>query len=448
MGGANAGWRFRLRIDLGVVHPDRAGSYLCGIECDGARYHSSATARDRDKVRQAVLEGLGWRIIRVWSTDWFRNADAVVERVHKQLEELLQVDREARASEEAEMRSESETPDVDEGLALVDERALLETIEHPKETPKTEQLGERSPFGVAESPSVGSPAHRFAHGTPEILDGAGHDHDPLVSEPNSSLDPDRFFAADYSSALRGLILRVVETEGPLTLHRLAQRVAQEHGWQRTGKRIQERVDQHLGAVECHPEFDTTFVWAPGTHAQRVPFRGAEARSIRDVSRAEIASVIDDHAGNLAGAQDPILALSRLLDISRLSKGARAYLEECVRWGEQETVSLVRDSGQRHESARNSSGGLVSFESDAAYRDWLARNRDGYVVNVRQAFSSDYVVLHRATCPHVSGPREPGAFTERDYRKLCGETLADVLEAPLRCGRARGAFTKRCSHCSP
>ena len=449
------GWEVRtqvgvsgFRIDLGVVHPDRAGSYLCGIECDGARYHSSATARDRDKVRQAVLEGLGWTIIRVWSTDWFRNADAVVERVHKQLEELLQVDREARASEEAEMRSESETPDVDEGLALVDERALLETIEHPKQTPKTEQLGERSPFGVAESPSVGSPAHRFAHGTPEILDGAGHDRDPLVSEPDSSLDSDRFFEAGYSSTLRGLILRVVETEGPLTLHRLAQRVAQEHGWQRTGKRIQERVHRNLGTVECHGESDTMFVWAPGTHSQRVPFRGLEARSIRDVSRAEIASVIDDHAGNLAGAQDPILALSRLLDISRLSKGARAYLEECVRWREQETVSLVRDSGRRHESARNSSGGLVSFESDAAYRDWLARNRDGYVVNVRQTFSSDYVVLHRATCPHVSGPREPGAFTERDYRKLCGETLADVLEAPLRCGRARGAFTKRCSHCSP
>ena len=68
------------RIDLGVVHPDRAGSYLCGIECDGARYHSSATARDRDKIRQAVLEGLGWTIVRVWSTDWFRNAGAVIDR--------------------------------------------------------------------------------------------------------------------------------------------------------------------------------------------------------------------------------------------------------------------------------------------------------------------------------------------------------------------------------
>ena len=74
------GWEVRtqigvsgFRVDLGVVHPDAAGSHIAGVECDGAQYHSSATARDRDKVRQAVLEGLGWTILRVWSTDWFRD---------------------------------------------------------------------------------------------------------------------------------------------------------------------------------------------------------------------------------------------------------------------------------------------------------------------------------------------------------------------------------------
>ncbi|WP_372603310.1 DUF4011 domain-containing protein, partial [Actibacterium sp.] len=86
------GWELRpqigvsgFRIDLGVVHPDHAGVYLAGIECDGATYHGSATARDRDKVRQAVLENLGWTIFRVWSTDWFRNPKAVVDRIHQAL---------------------------------------------------------------------------------------------------------------------------------------------------------------------------------------------------------------------------------------------------------------------------------------------------------------------------------------------------------------------------
>ena len=124
-----------------------------------------------------------------------------------------------------------------------------------------------------------------------------------------------------------MILSIVEREGPMPLHRLARRVAQEHGWQRTGKRIQERVQKNLGRVERHPEFEATFLWAPGTHADRVLFRGLNGRSIRDVSRAEIASVIDANSEQLARAKDPMLPLSRLLGISRLSQDARAYLSD-------------------------------------------------------------------------------------------------------------------------
>ena len=59
-------------IDLGVKDSERLGRYLLGIECDGATYHSAQSARDRDRLRQQVLEGLGWRIHRIWSTDWFK----------------------------------------------------------------------------------------------------------------------------------------------------------------------------------------------------------------------------------------------------------------------------------------------------------------------------------------------------------------------------------------
>lgn len=109
------GWEIRtqigisgFRVDLGVVHPDRAGSYLAGVECDGARYHSSATARDRDKVRQAVLEGLGWTILRVWSTDWFANSNAIASRLHARLTELLREDRRARKTTEEESDGQAE----------------------------------------------------------------------------------------------------------------------------------------------------------------------------------------------------------------------------------------------------------------------------------------------------------------------------------------------------
>jgi len=69
------------KIDLAVTDPTAGGRYLLGVECDGATYHSSATARDRDRLRQAVLEGLGWRLCRIWSTDWLRNREKQVQRV-------------------------------------------------------------------------------------------------------------------------------------------------------------------------------------------------------------------------------------------------------------------------------------------------------------------------------------------------------------------------------
>ncbi len=63
------------RIDLAVRDPRSPATFLLGIECDGASYHSSRSARDRDILRQQVLESLGWTIYRIWSTDWFRDPE-------------------------------------------------------------------------------------------------------------------------------------------------------------------------------------------------------------------------------------------------------------------------------------------------------------------------------------------------------------------------------------
>ena len=64
-------------------------AYLLGIECDGATYHSSKSARDRDRIRQAVLEGLGWNIYRVWSTDWFKNPSRELKKLVDELKKLV-----------------------------------------------------------------------------------------------------------------------------------------------------------------------------------------------------------------------------------------------------------------------------------------------------------------------------------------------------------------------
>lgn len=84
----DAGWEVHpqvgcsgFRIDIGVVDQGAPGRYILGVECDGATYHSMASARDRDRLRQGVLEGLGWTLTRIWSTDWWTHREEAKARL-------------------------------------------------------------------------------------------------------------------------------------------------------------------------------------------------------------------------------------------------------------------------------------------------------------------------------------------------------------------------------
>jgi superfamily I DNA and/or RNA helicase len=74
------------RIDIGVVDPSKPGSFLLGVECDGATYHSASTARDRDRLRQYILENLGWRLHRIWSPNWVSRREAEITRLKQAIE--------------------------------------------------------------------------------------------------------------------------------------------------------------------------------------------------------------------------------------------------------------------------------------------------------------------------------------------------------------------------
>jgi very-short-patch-repair endonuclease/DNA polymerase III delta prime subunit len=71
------------RIDLAVIDPNNPSNFLVGIECDGATYHSSKSVRDRDRLRQNILEDRNWIIYRIWSTDWIKNKKTQVEKLSK-----------------------------------------------------------------------------------------------------------------------------------------------------------------------------------------------------------------------------------------------------------------------------------------------------------------------------------------------------------------------------
>lgn len=77
-------------IDLAVRDPQRPDYYLLGIECDGATYHSAKSARDRDRLRQEILEQMGWNIYRIWSTDWFSDPDREMGKLLRHIQNLIQ----------------------------------------------------------------------------------------------------------------------------------------------------------------------------------------------------------------------------------------------------------------------------------------------------------------------------------------------------------------------
>jgi len=78
---------------MAVFHPHKPGVFLAGIECDGATYHSFKVARDRDRMRQRVLERLGWKILRIWSTDWWQDPTYEIDRIHNQLKDQLALEK-------------------------------------------------------------------------------------------------------------------------------------------------------------------------------------------------------------------------------------------------------------------------------------------------------------------------------------------------------------------
>ena len=288
---ARKGWQVHtqigasaFRIDLGVVHPDFPGRYLAGVECDGATYHSSATARDRDKLREQVLRGLGWEILRIWSTDWWVNPGGTLERIHLALTQLLENDRsreQPQQQQQQQQQQQSETdqlaqqanrlPVANEGV-LADPAATATAIATATATATATEAGPAAGIAdakvggsatepkdtetlyacrVALAPSQGQEQQRHPvaarPGSIAGADGAFQSVQPEQAADampaNLVLSAEQFHLPVYDAVLQRLIDWVVAQQSPMSGTDLARRIARMHGFQRTGSRIQERVEQ-------------------------------------------------------------------------------------------------------------------------------------------------------------------------------------------------------------
>ena len=109
------------RIDMAVKAPVLSGKFVLGIECDGATYHSSRTARERDRLRQEMLESMGWRIYRIWSTDWIKDPKSEEDKLVAAVEESLR-------------RTQNKSTTQAESSQFINDMVIEEIIEQPADS--------------------------------------------------------------------------------------------------------------------------------------------------------------------------------------------------------------------------------------------------------------------------------------------------------------------------
>jgi hypothetical protein len=249
------------------------------VECDGATYHRSATARDRDKLREQVLCRLGWDILRVWSTDWWIDRSGALDKLHSALTALLEASR-ARAAT----------------APLADDGTVSHTVEARASTTYV----------------ISTPASVVA-----------------------ALAPERFYNADYDDTLVAMIEHVIAVEGPIRDDVLAKRIARAHAFQRTGNRIRRRIEALAAQrFETTREGDAQFFWpehvSPESWAAfRMATSAAEARSVEEISVYELAVLARDIIKAHANVKDPAPAMAQALGLNRLNAGTRKRLEEAI-----------------------------------------------------------------------------------------------------------------------
>ncbi|TYO99684.1 uncharacterized protein DUF559 [Geothermobacter ehrlichii] len=137
-------------LDLAVKDPGMPGRFLMGIECDGATYHSAKSTRDRDRLRQEILESLGWKITRIWSTDWFKNPQAVLVPIVRQLEELKTP---VAASEDLEVNEQFEAQE-EKPVEVFSEESVSETAHEEEKDLKNRLLEFNRTVIEKENPNI------------------------------------------------------------------------------------------------------------------------------------------------------------------------------------------------------------------------------------------------------------------------------------------------------
>ncbi|MDH1335577.1 DUF3320 domain-containing protein [Comamonas thiooxydans] len=272
-------------IDLAVVDPEQPGRYLLGIECDGMSYHHSRSARDRDRLRQSVLESQGWTLLRIWGCDWFRQPRAQTERV-------------LAAVEAARQRKQAEP--VQPVMATHQSQTATEVIERAA----------RSDAGSAETESAAGP------------------DDSLYQEARFAV-PAGELHSQSTAKLAQLMHQAVELEGPIHFDELVTRMRTLWGLQRAGSRVRDALEQARQSLLADEALaaEGEFLDLPGRAVRvrnRAEVGSANLRRIDCLPPAEIrAAIALALRSSLGGQREELpVAVARLLGLSAVTAPVR------------------------------------------------------------------------------------------------------------------------------
>jgi hypothetical protein len=322
------------RIDLGVVHPDFPGRYLAGVECDGAAYHRSATARDRDRLREMVLTDLGWRIRRIWSTEWWMDATTAMEKLHAHLTADLEADRASRTAPAAEPGIEVAAPTDDDVDGCGAKPSL--SGEPPTVEPTAADERPRSPPQPANDREEVEEPRKYARG-PETgyPDREAPPAAYVKANPEDVVRPDRenFYVLSYHGHLRRMVDYVIALEAPIYFDLLVERIARAHGFQRSGEVVQKTVWAALGRgrFPSSREGDRHIIWPSDAEVvTKTTYRGAGGRDHGDIPLPELAGLAEIlRAKGLEEQEELIRGMQEHFGLGRLAASTRERFEAAV-----------------------------------------------------------------------------------------------------------------------
>jgi hypothetical protein len=270
-------------------------------------------------LREQVLRGLGWEIVRIWSTDWWVDRAGTLERVHASLERLLEVSRQLRSK-----AKEREAAEVEAREAIA--KAQAET-DAPLEMAAMADTAVRGEDGVQDDIDLSNRAATTQQAELDLIEGS------------FGVSPETFFDASYNVQLRAMVEHIVGLDGPIRDTVLARKIARIHGWQRTGARIQERVSAIAFSCLKHTEEDVgVFFWANerGPDVPIVFSGGSDAgRNVDEICMAELMSLAKLVRAEGKDRDEAVIAMAKRLGMHHVRAASRGRFESALEAAQQE-----------------------------------------------------------------------------------------------------------------